>query len=113
MFVGAILSWLAIALFKVSVDLNKIIDVLPSVLYAGVFSSSIAYTLAIFGQKNTNTTIASLILSLESAFALLTGWIILGEKMNFIELIGCILMFSAVVIVQIPERGKDNIDKKA
>lgn len=71
-------------------------------LYAGIFSCGIAYTLQIIGQKGVNPTIASLIMSLESVFSVLAGWIILGEKLTSRELTGCLLIFIAVILAQLP-----------
>lgn len=73
-------------------------------LYAGVLSCGVAYTLQIVGQKNMNPTIASLILSLESCISVLAGWVVLGEKLSPREGLGCILMFAAIILAQIPEK---------
>ncbi len=73
-------------------------------LFAGVMSMGIAYSLQIVGQKDLEPTAASLIMSLESVFAVLGGWWLLGETMAFHELLGCSLVFTAVVISQLPER---------
>ena len=78
-------------------------------LYLGVFSSGIAYTLQILGQKNVNPTVASLILSLESVFGLLGGMIILGDKLELKEYIGAGLIFFAVVLSQIEFKGKNRV----
>lgn len=71
-------------------------------LYAGVLSSGVAYTLQIVGQKYTEPTIATLLMSLESVFAALTGWIVLHEVLSGKELLGCLLVFLAVILAQIP-----------
>ncbi|MGN0151131.1 MAG: DMT family transporter [Wujia sp.] len=71
-------------------------------LYAGIFSCGIAYTLQIIGQKGVNPTIASLIMSLESVFSVLAGWVILHEKLSAKELTGCVLIFGAVILSQLP-----------
>lgn len=78
-------------------------------LYAGVLSCGVAYTLQIIGQKNVNPAIASLILSLESCFSVLAGWIVLGETLSTREAIGCVLMFAAIILAQLPERKKETI----
>lgn len=75
-------------------------------LYAGVLSSGAAYTLQIIGQKNVNPAIASLILSLESCFAVLAGWIVLGQQLSVRESIGCVLMFAAIILAQLPDKKK-------
>ena len=71
-------------------------------LYAGVLSCGVAYTLQIIGQKNMNPTIASLILSLESCISVLAGWVILGERLSVREGAGCALMFGAIILAQVP-----------
>ena len=80
-------------------------DILASwgpILYAGIISSGIAYTLQIVGQRYTPPAVASLILSLESVFAVLAGWVILGEQLSPKELFGCVLVFAAVILAQLP-----------
>ena len=74
------------------------------ILYAGVLSCGVAYTLQIVGQKNMNPTIASLILSLESVVSVLAGWILLGQTLSGREIAGCIVMFIAIIIAQLPSR---------
>ena len=74
---------------------------LPSILYAGIFSSGIAFTLQIIGQVGVNATVASLVMSLESVFSALSGWLILHERMNPRELSGAALMFLAIALSQI------------
>ena len=75
-----------------------------AILYAGVMSCGVAYTLQIVGQKNMDPTVASLILSLESCISVLAGWIILGQKLSMREIIGCVVMFAAIVLAQLPEK---------
>ena len=75
-------------------------------LYAGVLSCGVAYTLQIIGQKNVNPAVASLILSLESCFSVLAGWLILGENLSVRETAGCILMFAAIILAQLPDKKK-------
>ncbi len=72
------------------------------ILYAGVMSCGVAYTLQVVAQKNTDPVVASLILSLESAFSLLAGWVILGQKLSPKELGGCLLVFGAIILAQVP-----------
>ena len=76
------------------------------ILYVGVFSSGVAYTLQILAQKDSNPTVVSLLLSLESVFATLAGAIILHDQMSIKEYFGCVLMLVAVVLAQLPEREK-------
>lgn len=72
------------------------------VLYAGVMSCGVGYTLQVVAQKDVEPTIASLIMSLESVFSLLAGWVLLGQKMSPKELSGCVLVFGAIVLAQVP-----------
>lgn len=71
------------------------------IMYAGFLSSGIAYTLQIMAQKNADPTSATLIMSLESVFAVLSGWVVLGESLSAKELIGCVLVFVAVILAQV------------
>lgn len=76
------------------------------VLYAGVLSSGVGYTLQVVGQKKVEPTAASLILSMESVFSVLAGWVILGQKLSARELLDCALVFAAVICVQLPDKKK-------
>ena len=87
-------------------DPKNIAEGIIPLIYAGVFSSGVAYTLQIVGQPGVNPTIASLILSLESCIAVIAGWLILGEGMNTREVTGCIIMFAAIIITQFPQKAK-------
>ena len=72
-----------------------------AILYAGIMSSAVGYTLQILGQRGTNPTIASLLMSLESVFSVLAGWLLLQQKLGMREMLGCVLIFVAVVLAQI------------
>lgn len=74
-----------------------------AVAYAGVMSSGVAYTLQILGQKHVSSLVACMIMSLESAFALLSGWLLLGQAMSMREIFGCGLVFAAIMLAQVPE----------
>lgn len=76
------------------------------ILYAGAMSCGVGYTLQIVGQKNLNPTVASLILSLESVFSALAGWLILHQALSPRELGGCALVFIAILLAQLPAPGK-------
>ena len=76
-----------------------------SILYAGVMSCGVAYTLQIVGQKGMNPTVASLILSLESCISVLAGWLILGQNLSGREIFGCVLMFGAIILAQLPQKN--------
>ena len=71
-------------------------------LYLGLLSSGVAYTLQIVAQKDTEPTTASLLMSLESVFGALAGWLIAGHAMGGYEIFGCVLMFAAIVLAQLP-----------
>lgn len=75
------------------------------ILYAGVLSSGVAYTLQVVAQRDTNPTVASLVMSLESVFSVLAGWVLLKEAMSGRELLGCVLMFAAIILSQLPDRA--------
>ncbi len=79
------------------------------ILYAGIMSCGVAYTLQIVGQKGVNPTVASLILSLESSISVLAGWAILGQQLSSREILGCVLMFGAIILAQIPVGEKKRI----
>ena len=81
----------------------QLVAALTSILYAGICSDGIAYTLQIVGQQTTDPTVASIIMSLESVFAALGGWLILNESLSPIELAGCALVFVAVLLAQAPD----------
>ena len=84
-----------------------------SILYAGVMSSGIAYTLQVITQKHLDPTIASLIMSLESVFAALTGWLILHQTLSLRELSGCALMFVSILLSQLPAPEKKRKEQAA
>ena len=74
------------------------------ILYAGVLSSGVAYTLQVVAQKNVDPTMASLVLSLESVFSVLAGWVVLHQILTGREIFGCVLMFTAIILAQLPEK---------
>lgn len=76
------------------------------ICYAGILSSGVGYTLQIVAQKDTQPTVASLLMSLESVFSLIFGWMILKEAMSGVELLGCLIMFAAIIWVQLPGKKK-------
>ena len=85
---------------------NDILACTLPILYAGIFSCGLAYTFQIIGQKHVDPTVASLLMSFESVFAALSGAVILGEHLSLKELSGCILMFCAVILAQLPEKKR-------
>lgn len=104
-FVCGILSGI-IMLFVENFSFESILAAGLPILYAGVLSSGVAYTLQIVAQKDMNPTVASLILCLESVVSALAGWLILQEALTARELVGCLLMFVAIVLAQIPVPNK-------
>lgn len=74
-----------------------------SILYAGLFSCGVAYTLQIVGQKNVPPTLASLMMSFESVFCVLGGWMLLGERMSMRQIGGCVLVFAAILLAEFGE----------
>ena len=100
-FVCGVLSLICMFLFETP-DLSMILMAWLPILYAGVLSCGVAYTLQVVGQKNMNPTLASLILSMESCISVLAGWLILGQALSSRELLGCVLMFAAIILAQIP-----------
>ena len=101
--VCGILSGIPALLFE-SPDLSGILAAKIPLLYAGVLSCGVAYTLQIVGQKNMNPTVASLILSLESCISVIAGWLILGQSLSGREILGCVLMFGAIILAQLPQK---------
>jgi len=85
------------------VSFNNILNAAIPVLYLGIMSSGIAYTLQIIGQKYANPAIASIAMSLESVFAALGGWLVAGNGLMKREIIGCAVMFSAIIIAQLSD----------
>lgn len=76
------------------------------ILYSGIMSCGVAYTLQIVGQKYADPTPASIIMSMEAVFAALAGAILLKETLRPGEIVGCVLMFAAIIIVQLPEKKR-------
>lgn len=87
-------------------QISQIMEAWVPLAYAGVLSCGVAYTLQVVAQKNTDPAVASLILSLESVFSVLAGWVILGERLSGRERFGCALVFTAVILAQFPEKAR-------
>ena len=96
-----------IALLTETVSWAGIREAMIPILYAGIMSGAVGYTLQIFGQRETNPTVASLLMCLEAVFAVLTGVILLGETMTAREMIGSIMMLAAVLIAQMSPKIAD------
>jgi len=112
-FVAGILS-LTVAIFAETIELSSILASAGPILYTGIVVVGIAYTFQILGQRDTNPTVAAIILSMESFFAVISGMILLGESMILREILGCVIMFMAVIIAQLPakEKAKTKMKKK-
>ncbi len=104
--VDGVLSLIAAMIFE-KPDFRTVFLGWGPLLYCGVLSCGVAYTCQILGQKNLHPTVASLLMSLESAFAVLGGWLILHEKLTRRELLGCSLMLAAVLLVQLAPAKKE------
>lgn len=104
-FVCGVLSAVGM-LFTETPDISNIQAAWLPLLYAGLLSCGVGYTLQIVGQKGINPVIASLIMSLESVISALAGWVILGQVLLPKEILGCVLMFVAIIITQIPIGNK-------
>ena len=104
-FTCGILSMVCMFLFE-QPQIGAILQAWMPIVYAGVLSCGVAYTLQIVGQKGMNPTVASLILSMESVISVIAGWLILHQRLSGRELLGCVLMFAAIILVQLPERKR-------
>ena len=103
--VTALLSTILMFVFEKPVIGDITMAWLP-ILYAGVLSSGVAFTLQIITQRHLSPVVAALIMSLESVFSVLSGWLVLGEWLTTREFIGCVLMFTAIILAQLPGRNK-------
>jgi len=103
--VSGILSTVAMLLFE-QPDIHMLAAAAVPILYAGILSSGIAYTLQMEGQKYAEPSVAAIIMSLESVFAVLGGWVVLGERLSARELAGCAMVFAAVILAQLPQKDK-------
>lgn len=101
--VSAIICCLGMFIFEEPTMSNILAAKVP-ILYAGIMSSGVAYTLQIVGQKNLPPTPASLLMSLESVFSALAGFVILHQILSGKEIVGCILVFTGVILAQLPEK---------
>ena len=100
------------ALLFVKPSIDPLLSAWVTIAYSGIMSCSIAYTLQIVGQRYTDPTSTSIFMSLESVFATLStvilvalGWNITGGAMTMREILGCVLMFIAIILVQLPKKS--------
>lgn len=103
-YVCAAIAGVGMLLFE-QPSLSALLAAWKPVLYAGALSSGAAYTLQIIGQKGMNPTVASLIMSLESVISVLAGWVILHQTLSGREILGCVLMFAAIILAQLPDKN--------
>ncbi len=108
---AAAVSWIA-AFIMETPSVDKIISAAVPILYCGIISGGVGYTLQIVAQRFTDPTVASLLMSLESVFAVIAGAVFLNEQMSVRELIGCAVMFAAIILVQIPIKQKQKSNKQ-
>lgn len=101
--VSSLICWV-IAGFCETIVLTDFVACAFPILYAGIMSCGIAYTLQIIGQVNVEPSLACLIMSLESVVSAIAGWIILGQSMIAIEIFGAMMVFAGVIIAQLPEK---------
>lgn len=104
--VTGIISAVLMLIFETP-DINAIMAAWLPIAFTGIMSSGVAYTLQMAGQKHAEPAVASIVMSLESVFSVLAGWVILGETLTTRELIGCVLVFAAVIMAQLPEFFKE------
>ena len=101
--VAGVISLILSLIFELNaINLSNILSAAPQILYLGIMSSGVAYTLQIVGQKYAEPSIASISMSLESVFAALGGWIISGNVLSGREFFGCTLVFAAIIVAQLP-----------
>ena len=98
-FVTAILSFIAMTIFE-NPSWDAILNAAFPIFYGGVMSSGVAFTLQIYGQKYAEPSAAAILMSFESIFGALSGWLLLGEVMSGREIFGCILMLAGIIVTQ-------------
>ena len=108
-FVCGLLCAVPMLLFETP-DITLLFAAWKPVLYAGIMSSGVAYTLQIVGQKGMNPTVASLILSLEAVVSVLAGFGMLDQQLTMRETVGCAFMFCAIVLAQLPQKNIKNAE---
>lgn len=109
-FTCGILSLILMFIFE-DPSMENILLASKYILYLGIVSSGVGYTLQIIGQKySDNPTVASILMSLESVFAALGGWVLMNKALSTVEIIGCCVMFLAIVLAQIPFKKKEKFN---
>lgn len=105
-FVCGVLSGVAAFIFETP-RIDTMLEAWLPLIYAGVLSCAVAYTLQIFGQRNLNPTVASLVMCLESVVAVIAGALILDQRMSVRESVGCFVMLAAIIVAQLPSPKPD------
>ena len=108
--VCGIISFIAMFIFE-NPNWEIILKAWLPIAYAGILSSGVGYTFQFIAQKNLSAPVASIIMSMESVFAVLAGWLILQESLLYREIAGCLLIFLGIILVQIPFKRKVNTGK--
>ena len=94
----------AVAFTRETFAWSDVAGALPSLLYVAIFCSAVAYTLQGVGQRDADPTVASIVMSLESVFAVISGFLLLHETLSSRELLGCVIMLIAIIIPQLPDK---------
>ena len=110
-FTCAVLSTIGMVIFE-HPSIPAMLQAWLPILYAGVLSSGVAYTLQVVVQRDMNPTVSSMILSLESVFSALAGWVLLKQVLSTKELLGCGLVFVAIILAQLPGKPQKESGKK-
>lgn len=97
---------IVVALFTETITVSAVEGALIPILYGGLMSTGVAYTLQIIGQKGVHPTVSAIILSTESMFAAIGGALLLGERMTLAAYVGCAVMMAGIIIAQIPSRSR-------
>ena len=101
-FTTGILSFIFMLIFS-SPDIESVKGAIIPLLYAGILSCGFGYTIQVICQQDLSPVVASLIMSLESVFSVIAGFVILGQSLSFREILGCLMVFAAVIYVQLPD----------
>lgn len=109
-FISGVINCIVMLFFELPTWGDIVYCAVP-ILYAGIMSCGVAYTFQILGQKGTQPAIASILMSFESVFAVVAGFIIIGDKMSQAEFFGCFLMFGAIIIAQLPKKPNKCLTK--
>lgn len=110
-YVAAVIGLIGAILFE-SFDVEALKLAATSILYVGIMSTAVGYTLQVVAQKYTDPTVAAIIMSMESVFSALGAYIILGEVLSLKELCGCLIVLTAVIMAQLPDKNVKNVSRE-